>query len=159
MALTLLGFILGAMIRGSNTVVPAHYHASIGAVTVAFMAVTQLLLEPLGLSLPRRFPRLVAWQPVLFGIGQSIFAAGFALAGAAGMERKVYGVEQVRSATQTVGLAIMGIGGLIAVAGGLLFLAIVGAAWRRRTLVSSGSSEPRRIEWNKAKAASIHSRS
>ena len=159
MALTVLGFVLGAMIRGSNTVVPAHYHASIGAVTVAFMAVTQLLLEPLGLSLPRRFPRLVAWQPVLFGIGQSIFAAGFALAGAAGMERKVYGVEQVRSATQTVGLAIMGIGGLIAVAGGLLFLAIVGAAWRRRTLVSSGSSEPRRIEWNKAKAASIHSRS
>lgn len=128
--LTVLGFVLGALIGGSNTMVPAHYHASIGAVTVAFMGVTYVLLEPLGLRPSVRFPRAVALQPVLFGAGQSIFAAGFALAGAAGMERKVYGVEQVRSATQTAGLAIMGIGGLVAVAGGLLFLAFVVAAFR-----------------------------
>jgi hypothetical protein len=128
--LTVLGFVLGALIGGSNTMVPAHYHASIGAVTVAFMGVTYVLLEPLGLRRSLSFPRAVALQPVLFGVGQSIFAAGFALAGAAGMERKVYGVEQVRSATQTAGLAIMGIGGLIAVAGGLLFLAFVVAAFR-----------------------------
>ena len=34
-ALTLLGFGLGAAIRGSNTMIPAHYHASIGGVTAA----------------------------------------------------------------------------------------------------------------------------
>ena len=37
-ALTVLGFILGAMIRGSNTLVPGHYHCAIGAVTIALMA-------------------------------------------------------------------------------------------------------------------------
>ena len=37
--------VLGAMIRDSNTVVPAHYHASIGAVTVAFMGAAYHLLK------------------------------------------------------------------------------------------------------------------
>jgi cytochrome c oxidase subunit 1 len=37
-ALTLLGFILGSLIRGSSTLVPGHYHCAIGAVTIALMA-------------------------------------------------------------------------------------------------------------------------
>src|SRR5690606_17167100 len=47
--LTALGFVLGALIRGSTTMVPAHYHASIGGVTASFMALTYVLLEPVGL--------------------------------------------------------------------------------------------------------------
>ncbi len=152
--LTLLGFTLGALIHGSNTMVPAHYHASIGAVTVAFMALTIHLLEPLGLKTPRRFARIAPWQPALFGVGQSIFAAGFALAGAAGMARKVYGVEQVRTATQSAGLVIMGLGGIVAVAGGLLFLAIVGAAWLRRT---RSRNSLWRTSWTNTPSASIRS--
>jgi hypothetical protein len=123
-ALTALGFVLGAMIRGSNTIVPAHYHAAIGAVTAAFMGTTWLLLEPLGLRLPSpRLKRWTAFQPALFGVGQAVFAIGFALAGASGAERKVYGAEQAgRSLEQSIGLGVMGFGGLVAVAGGLLFL-------------------------------------
>lgn len=131
--LTVLGFVLGSLIRGSNTMVPAHYHASIGAVTAAFMAVTYVLLEPLGMPIPSpRLARLSAWQPLLFGVGQSVFAIGFGLAGAHGMGRKAYGAEQLsRSLPQTLGLWVMGLGGLVAVCGGLIFLWIVTTSWHR----------------------------
>jgi hypothetical protein len=134
--LTLLGFVLGACIHGSNTVVPAHYHASIGGVTVALMAVTTPLLSALGLPAPAgRLARLVPWQPLLLGGGQLVFAIGFALAGASGMARKSYGSEQhIRTLAEHVGLGVMGAGGLCAIAGGLAFLFIVGAIVRRHLL-------------------------
>jgi hypothetical protein len=131
--LALLGFGLGALIRGSTTMVPAHYHASVGAVTVAFMAATPRLLGLVGSALETpRLRRLAGLQPVLYGAGMALFAAGFALAGAHGMGRKVYGAEQAgRGLAESVGLGVMGIGGFVAVAGGLLFLGVVGVAWRR----------------------------
>lgn len=135
-ALTVLGFILGALIHGSNTLVPAHYHASIGAVTAAFMAFTWPLLERLGVSVGGgRLARATAWQPVMFGVGQTVFAFGFALAGAHGMGRKLYGHEQqIRTWVETTGLAVMGLGGLVAIAAGLLFIGIVMNAWLRATV-------------------------
>jgi hypothetical protein len=123
-ALTLTGFLMGSVIRNSNTMIPAHYHASIGAVTVVFMAMTYLLLKPLRLPVPSaRLQRLIPWQLALFGGGQVIFAIGFALGGMHGLSRKAYGAEQhVRTAGELAGLLVMGAGGLVAVAGGLLFL-------------------------------------
>lgn len=129
--MTVLGFVLGAAIRGSSTMVPAHYHASVGGVTVAFMAVAYLLLERLGLPLrSARQQRAARWQPVLYGGGMAVFAAGFALAGAHGMGRKIYGAEQAsRGLAETIGLLGMGLGGFVAIAGGLLFLGVVASAW------------------------------
>jgi hypothetical protein len=134
-SLTVLGFALGAAIRGSNTMVPAHYHASIGGVTAAFMTLTYPMLGAFGLSIPTpRLRRAAAWQPIVYGVGQMIFASGFALAGAYGMTRKAYGAEQAaRGLAETVGLGVMGVGGLVAVVGGLLFLGVVVAIWRRGT--------------------------
>jgi hypothetical protein len=131
--LTLLGIALGAGIRGSNTMIPAHYHASIGGITAAFMAVTYLMLPAFGFSIStRRLRRAAALQPAVYGIGQMIFASGFALAGIYGMSRKVYGAEQAgRGLGESIGLGVMGVGGLIAVVGGLLFLGIVAAVWRQ----------------------------
>ena len=131
--LTVLGFGLGAAIRGSNTMVPAHYHASVGAVTVAFMAVAYLILGAVRLSVPWPWLRRAAsWQPALYGSGMALFAAGFALAGAHGMGRKVYGAEQAgRSLVESIGLGVMGVGGFVAVAGGLLFLVVSAAVWWR----------------------------
>ncbi len=131
--LTLLGIALGAAISGSNTVIPAHYHASVGGVTASFMALTYVLLEPLGAPIPPRLRPWTRWQPVLYGVGQVVFAVGFAFSGLYGLARKAYGTEQVvRSTSETVGLAVMGLGGFVAVLGGALFLTIVGAAWRAR---------------------------
>lgn len=133
--LTLVGFGLGASIDGSNTMVPAHYHASIGAVTAAFMTITHPLLAHLGLvSLKPRTIALSRWQPVVFGLGQLAFAIGFGVAGAAGALRKTYGAEQAANAgsfEQTAGLVVMGVGGFVAVVGGVLYLALLIGAWRR----------------------------
>jgi heme/copper-type cytochrome/quinol oxidase subunit 1 len=113
--------------------VPAHYHASVGAVTVAFMAGTWLLLPAYRTPVPERLRRAAAWQPVVYGAGMLVFAVGFAVAGAHGMGRKVYGAEQAaRGAAETLGLSLMGLGGFVAIAGGVLFLAIACAAWWRR---------------------------
>lgn len=154
--LTVAGFLLGAAIRGSNTVVPAHYHASIGAVTVAYMAVTYPLLRAWRMRLPQgRMGTLVGWQPAIFGAGQLVFAIGFGMAGAHGMARKVYGAEQhVRTAGEWIGLGVMGIGGLAAAVGGLLFLGVVVRAWlaRPEAVVNDGG-----IGWN-AIPESIQSR-
>jgi cytochrome c oxidase subunit 1 len=132
-SLTVLGFVLGAMIRGSNTMVPAHYHASIGGVTVAFMTLSYLMLGAFGLAAATpKLVRVSAWQPVVYGVGQMTFAVGFALAGAYGMSRKAYGAEQAaRGLGESIGLAVMGIGGLVAVVGGVLFLVVVAVVWQR----------------------------
>jgi cytochrome c oxidase subunit 1 len=128
-ALMVLGFVLGALIRGSSTMVPAHYHAAIGAVTCAYMGLAYPLFAAVGRAAGARVARL---QPALFGVGQAVFAAGFALAGAQGMARKAYGQEQhIRTTAETVGLGVMGLGGLVAVAGGVLFLAVAIAGLRR----------------------------
>lgn len=147
-SLTLLGWTLGAMISGSNTVIPAHYHASIGAVTAAFMAMTYRMLPAYSSQrqpvVPIRWER---WQPVIFGAGQMVFAIGFALAGVHGAARKSYGVEQAaRTGMETFGLTVMGIGGMVAVAGGLIFLWIVVAALRRRPEHSTQFVD-RRLAW------------
>jgi cytochrome c oxidase subunit 1 len=135
--LTVLGFILGALIRSSSTLVPGHYHCAIGAVTIALMTAAygfSATVSPAGAPAPSiRRARL---QLVLFGGGQAVFGLGFALAGAYGLGRKQYGVEQhVRSLGEYLGLSVMGLGGLVAVASGILFLAVMlrsMSAWRRR---------------------------
>jgi hypothetical protein len=125
--LTIAGFFLGSAIRDANTMIPAHYHASIGAVTLSFMAITYVLLPSLDMELPgERSRRLVPWQLCLFGGGQLLFALGFGWAGFHGLGRKMYATEQhVRTLGEYVGLGVMGVGGLIAILGGLLFLALV----------------------------------
>jgi hypothetical protein len=132
--LTLFGFLLGAAIRGSTTVVPAHYHASIGAVTVALMGACFLLAGPLGCRLPAgRLGAGLHWQPLLYASGQLLFALGFAFAGAHGAARKAYGAEQaLRSGAEVAGMFVMGLGGFVAIAGGLWFLVVALAAARRR---------------------------
>ncbi|MCA8946504.1 MAG: cytochrome C oxidase subunit I, partial [Planctomycetes bacterium] len=114
--MTVIGYLLGAAIRSSNTLIPAHYHVAIGAVSASFMALLLTLLPDFGrpLSSPR-MRKLATWQPLLFGVGQTIFAAGLAVAGA---QRKVYGKEQVvDSFERYAGLSVMGIGGGIALIG------------------------------------------
>ena len=122
--LILTGFILGALIRVSNTLVPAHYHAAIGSVTVIYMVMAYLLLERFGFPIPAgSLKRMSAWQPVIFGFGQTIFAVGFGLAGLA---RKVYGAEQhISTLREFVGMGLVGLGGLMAITGGVLFVWIV----------------------------------
>jgi heme/copper-type cytochrome/quinol oxidase subunit 1 len=70
--------------------------------------------------------RLAVWQPYVYGIGQLLHITGLVWSGGYGVQRKVGGAEQVlTSVEQIAGMALMGIGGLIAVIGGVLFLVVV----------------------------------
>jgi hypothetical protein len=136
-ALTVLGILLGAAIRGSTTLIPAHYHASLGAVTAAFMAGAYVLVEAVARDRGRLATLDRLWRParrqiLLFGFGQSVFALGFGLGGLYGLGRKAYASEQVvRSAGELTGLVVMGLGGLLAVAAGLWFLTLLIREMRR----------------------------
>ena len=118
------GGILGFMISGSNVVVPAHYHGSIIAITIAFMGVTYHLLPRLGFRKPQG--RMVNWQPVVLGIGQLMHITGLALSGGYGVQRKTAGAAQGLDVIEKkISMGIMGMGGLIAVIGGIMFMVIV----------------------------------
>jgi len=60
----------------------------------------------------------------LYAAGQLAHVAGLAWSGGYGVQRKV-GAEQVlRSVEQTLAMGMMGLGRLVAVAGGMLFLVL-----------------------------------
>jgi len=131
LALFAVGGLIGFAIRGSDVRIPAHYHGCIVAVTLAFMGVAYHLLPRLGFRAP--VPRLAAVQPYVYGLGQLLHITGLVWSGGYGVQRKVAGSEQVLGSLQEVaGMALMGIGGLVAVVGGLLFVIVVIQALRPR---------------------------
>lgn len=125
-ALFLAGGILGFMIVGLDIVIPAHYHGATVGVTIAFMGLTYYLLPRLGFGpLPAR---LAFWQPILYGGGQLLHIVGLAWTGGYGVQRKTAGMAQgLDRAGEVIGMGLMGLGGLVSVIGGILFLI---AAWQ-----------------------------
>jgi hypothetical protein len=118
------GGLIGLAFSGSNVKIPAHYHGSIVGVTLAFMGLVYYLLPRMGFGRPQG--RLARLQPALYGGGQLLHIAGLLWSGGYGVQRKVAGGEQVlRSAEQVAGMGLMGLGGLLAVAGGVLFAVVV----------------------------------
>ncbi len=131
MALFAAGGLIGMSIHGSNVKIPAHYHGCIVGVTLALMGVVYHLLPRLGYGTPRG--RLAVSQPLLYGLGQLMHIVGLVWSGGYGVQRKVAGSEQVlRSSGEVLGMGLMGLGGAIAIAGGLLFVVIVWRAMRER---------------------------
>lgn len=125
-----VGGVIGVFISGNNVKIPAHYHGSIVGVTIALMGIVYLLLPQLGYARPAG--RMASWQPAIYGIGQLMHIAGLVWSGGYGVQRKVAGSEQVlRSGSEIAGMALMGLGGLIAIVGGLLFVVVVIRAVRK----------------------------
>lgn len=117
------GGVLGFLIRGSNTMVPAHYHGSVVAVTMALMGLVYYALPRLGR--PIVLPRTALWQPYVYSIGQLMHVAGLAWCGGYGVQRKVAGAAQgLDGLGETAGMALMGLGGVVSVAGGVMFLLV-----------------------------------
>ncbi|CCQ74688.1 cbb3-type cytochrome c oxidase subunit I [Magnetospira sp. QH-2] len=114
----LLGYALGV----ADTRTPAHYHAVIGAVNLAFMVWFLVGLPPL-LNRPaprRKSVRAMGW---LYGIGQLVHALGLFAAGSTGVPRKTAGMEQgLDTIAKKVSMGVAGVGGLLAVIGGILFI-------------------------------------
>lgn len=118
------GGLIGFAIQGSNVRIPAHYHGAIVGVTLALMGLVYHLLPRLGFAAPA--PRLAAAQAWIYGTGQLLHVAGLAWSGGYGVQRKAAGAEQaLRTTPEVVAMGVMGLGGLVAIAGGVLFLFVV----------------------------------
>ncbi len=124
MLLFTAGGVIALLISGVNTIIPAHYHGSVVGVTLALMGLAYLLLPKLGY--PAISGRLACAQPLCYGIGQLLHITGLALSGAMGIQRKTAGTAQgLDSLAAKLSMAVMGIGGLLAVVGGILFVWIM----------------------------------
>ena len=111
------GFALGV----ADTRTPSHYHAMIGGVNLALMGVILAIMLP-SLDRPAR-PRPALWSLALYGGGQVLHALGFYLAGLAGIARKTAGAEQgLDDVFKLASMGLVGLGGAIAVLGGVLFV-------------------------------------
>ncbi|HLT26525.1 MAG TPA: cbb3-type cytochrome c oxidase subunit I [Zeimonas sp.] len=126
---------IGFLIEGSDVRVPAHYHGSIVGVTLALMGLAYALLPRLGFRAPQG--RVAHAQPWLYGAGQLMHILGLVWSGGYGVQRKVAGAEQaLRTPQEVFGMGVMGLGGAIAIVGGLLFIWVVIAS------VRAGSRRP-----------------
>jgi heme/copper-type cytochrome/quinol oxidase subunit 1 len=87
------------------------------------------LLPRFGYAAPAS--RLAAWQPGIYGVGQLMHIVGLVWSGGYGVQRKVAGAEQVlRSTPEVIGMGLMGLGGLVAIVGGVLFVVVVAQSIR-----------------------------
>ena len=131
LTLFVAGGVLAVLVAGSNTVVPAHYHGSIVGVTLALMGLTYHLLPRLGFGRPQGLSARL--QPWVYGVGQLLHIGGLAVSGAMGAQRKTAGAAQgLDSLAAKASMGVMGIGGLLAVVGGIMFVLVVIGAVRRR---------------------------
>ncbi len=128
-----IGAFLGLFVDGADTRTPAHYHGVIGGVNVALMGFVFLFVLPL-LNRPPNKWRAVRISLWLYGIGQLLHSVGLFIAGGYGAPRKVPdtapGMDEIVNWSGHVGI---GIGGVIAVIGGVMFIWIAGRCLLTRT--------------------------
>ncbi len=121
MGIFMLGGVIALNISGVNTKIPAHYHCVIGAVTIAFMGLFYEIVPAFNRKIYS--PKMAAVQPYLYSLGIVLFAVGLYLAGSHGVARKTYGSEQnLNNLGKLVGMGIMGVGGIVAILGGITFV-------------------------------------
>ncbi len=130
-----VGGILGFFEGSVDTRTPGHYHAMLIAVTLSFMALYFGLFLPL-LSRRTARRRLRTAMYLLLGGGQLVHSLGLYIAGAQGVARKTAGAAQdLDNVTKIAFMAIEGVGGVIAVIGGIIFIVLAG----RLLLARAGS--------------------
>lgn len=118
-----MGGIISLFISESNTIIPAHYHGSVVGITLALQGVIYLKY----IKIKQNWQNFI---PVLYALGQLMHIFGLAISGGYGALRKTPG--EVLSLKANIALAFMGLGGLIALIGGLLFVIICYNAFANR---------------------------
>ncbi len=125
LVLFVAGGVLGTLIRGQNVIIPAHYHGAIVGITLALMGYAYTLLPKYGYPSVAGW-RLAFWQPIVYGIGQLMHIGGLAYSGGYGVLRKTPAGETPNLAPDVkAALGFMGMGGLLAIIGGLLFVLVM----------------------------------
>jgi cytochrome c oxidase subunit 1 len=111
--------------------VPGHFHATVvGGTALAFMAVTYYVL-PLVFRKRVAFWGLAKVQPYVFGLGIVILSMSMIFQGIFGVPRRHWDVSFSNAPFQVeyhpavqMFQAVMGLGGLLAIAGGLIYILI-----------------------------------
>jgi len=126
LALFAFGGVIGFFEGSVDTRTPSHYHAMLIAIALAFMALYFAVFLPLlGLRTKRRKLRTAMY--LLLGGGQFLHSLGLYLAGLEGILRKTPGAAQgLDSSWKVATMSMMGVGGVIAVAGGMIFIFLAG---------------------------------
>ena len=126
------GGVLGLFVDGADTRTPAHYHGVIAGINLAFMGLFYGLFLPL-LGRAVKTGKALRAQFTLFGGGQFFACIGLFLAGGYGAPRKTAGAEQgLENLGAVIGMYMNGVGALIAVIGGVMFIWTVAAALLRK---------------------------
>ena len=146
-----LGGIIGFFESSVDTRTPAHYHAELIGVTLVFMCLYFALFFPLlGLPLPSRRWRLLSY--ISLGTGQFFHSTGLFIAGLDGVARKVAGSQQgLDSVNKLFSMTLMGVGGLIAILGGVIFVIMA-----VRCLLISSQMDPLNPDDGSGKSSANH---
>lgn len=132
------GVVMGGMqvnLLVHNTLfVPGHFHMTVASgTTLAFMGIAYYLVPLIARRQPV-WPRLIRWQPHLFGLGLLLMAGGMLLAGRLGVPRRVPDISYAAATLPTdvfarpdvqAAMGLLGVGALLAAAGGAIFVATV----------------------------------
>ena len=113
---------MGLFVDGTDTRTPAHYHGVIGGINIGFIGVFFFFVLPL-LRRPRIESRTLYLIVCCYGLGQIFHSLGLFFAGGYGAPRKTPGnISALDSFGAEFSLYAMGIGAVIAVIGGILFI-------------------------------------
>jgi cytochrome c oxidase subunit I len=128
-----IGGFLGLFVDGADTRTPAHYHGVIGGVNLTFMGLFLAMFLPL-MDRVRETTTSVITLIWFYAVGQTFHSLGLFLAGGYGAPRKTAGAAQGMEAMGAkIGLYLMGVGAVVAVIGGIMFIWIVSRALIRKT--------------------------
>jgi cytochrome c oxidase subunit 1 len=142
MSLIIFGFIGGitGVVMGTeqinliihNTIyVPAHFHATVAVgTTLTFMALTYLLI-PVLFRRDLFLPRIAKYQPYVFAAGMTLMILFMLGAGTLGVSRRHWDMDFTGAVlsfeypgTAYMMMAVAGVGGVLAVAGGVMYLVV-----------------------------------
>ncbi|WP_426417170.1 hypothetical protein [Aestuariirhabdus sp. LZHN29] len=129
LTLFVLGLLVGSMIRGDNLMVPAHYHATTGAINLALMGLSYAWVQRAGV--------ITLWsmhQLRLYAVGVMMMVMGLALSGYMGVSRKVTAKGHLLDGwSEQMAMTLMGVGGLTAIGAVFLFVGILFLLLRNKT--------------------------
>ena len=106
---------------------PGHFHATVvSGTTLAFMGFTYYVI-PLIFRKELKLKSWAKWQPYVFGAGMLLTSLGMIASGLQGVARRNWDITfaGVVPGTVEITLAIFGIGAVLAVIGGIMYVTIV----------------------------------
>lgn len=120
------------MVAHNTMRLPGHFHATVvSGTTLAFMGLTYYLI-PLIFRRELKLKKWASWQPYVFGFGMLLVSIGMIAAGLQGVSRRHWDVTFAQApfqaavpGTAQIMLGVMGIGAIIAIVGGIMYITVV----------------------------------